>query len=301
VKTPALTAPGGRGSTYLDESSRLERSPLTFDHVKPFFETAVFLLDRRLARMKYAAILGLACSAALFAADYKDVDRTLPLPANGSVEIETHKGLLHVSTWDRQDVEIHARIEAEPGTAMDRRRFDLTDVHIDSTADSVRIKTFYPDFNWCCTFDSGNNPEVRYTIRMPKTARLTIRDHRSEIEVAGLSGALNLSTHRGHARVQGLSGALHLDTHRGDIEVDFASFTGASSVTNYRGTIELSMPKSSRFDVQSNSGRRGSVETDFSMVTTVSGRDHGVHGKVNGGGPSLHIETERGEIRLHAK
>jgi hypothetical protein len=246
--------------------------------------------------MKLAAILALACSAALSAADYKDVDRTLPLPANGLLDIETHKGSLHVSTWDRQDVEIHARIEAEPGTLMDRRRFDATDVHIDSTADSVHIKTYYPDFN-----DSGDNPEVRYTIRMPKTARLTIRDHRSDIDVAGLQGALNLTTHRGTAHLQGLSGALHLDTHRGDIQVDFASFTAASSIANYRGTIEISMPKATRFDVQSNSGRRGSVETDFSMVTTVSGRDHGVHGKVNGGGPSLHIETERGEVRLRAK
>ena len=90
--------------------------------------------------MKPAAILALACSAAISAADYKDVDRTLPLPANGFLEIETHKGSLHVTTWDRQDVEIHARIEAEPGTLMDRRRFDGTDVHIDSTADSVHIK-----------------------------------------------------------------------------------------------------------------------------------------------------------------
>jgi hypothetical protein len=144
--------------------------------------------------MKPAAILALACSAAISAADYKDVDRTLPLPANGFLDIETHKGSLHVSTWNRQDVEIHARIEAEPGTLMDRRRFDGTDVHIDSTADSVHIKTYYPDFNWCCTFDNGNNPEVRYTIKMPKTARLTIRDHRSEIDVAGLAGALNLTT-----------------------------------------------------------------------------------------------------------
>jgi hypothetical protein len=142
---------------------------------------------------------------------------------------------------------------------------------------------------------------VRYTIKMPKTARLTIRDHRSEIDVAGLAGALNLTTHRGQARVQGLSGALHLDTHRGDIQVDFASFTANSSVTNYRGTIDLSLPKTTHFDLQTNSGRRGSIVTDFPMVTHTVSRRGGVDGKVNGGGPSLNIETERGEVRLHAK
>ena len=252
--------------------------------------------------MTRVAIPMLALSAALFGADFKDVNRTVPLSANGSVEIETHKGSIHVSVWDRQDVEIQARIEAESGTVMDRRRFDGTDVHIDSSSDSVRIKTYYPDFNWCCTFDNGTNPEVRYTIRMPKRAQLTIHDHRSETEVTGLQGALNLTTHRGSAHITGLGGALHVDTHRGDIDVDFSSFTANSSITSYRGTVKLSLPKTSRFDLQTNLGRHGAVDTDFSVMThTLNRRGDEMHGAVNGGGPSLRIQTYRGEIRLHGK
>jgi len=253
--------------------------------------------------MKRVAIVALALSAAVFGADYKDVNRTVALHGNGLVEIETHKGSIRVSVWDRQEVEIQARIEAEPGSTMDRRRFDGTDVHIDASPDSVRIKTYYPDFNWCCNFDdSGTNPEVRYTIRMPKSAQLTIRDHRSDTEVTGLQGALNLTTQRGTAHLLGLGGALHLDTHRGDVQVEFSTFTANSSITNYRGTVELSMPSNSRFDLQTNSGRHGSIETDFSVMThTMSRRGETVHGAVNGGGPSLRIETERGDVRIHGK
>jgi hypothetical protein len=186
---------------------------------------------------------------------------------------------------------------------MDRRRFDGTDVHIDASLDSVRIKTYYPDFNWCCNFDdSGSNPEVRYTIRMPKSAQLTIRDHRSDTDVTGLQGALNLTTQRGSAHLRGLGGALHLDTHRGEVQVEFSTFTANSSITNFRGTVELSMPRNSRFDLQTNSGRHGSIETDFSVMThTMSRRGETVHGAVNGGGPALRIETERGEVRIHGK
>jgi DUF4097 and DUF4098 domain-containing protein YvlB len=252
--------------------------------------------------MKSVAILALAFSAAVAAADSKDVNRTVALHANGSVEIETHKGSIRVSTWDRQEVEIQARIEAEPGTTMDRRRFDGTDVHIDASPDSVRIKTYYPDFNWCCFSDNGTNPEVRYTVRMPKTAQLTIRDHRSEIEVSGLQGALNLTTYRGTARVRSLGGALRLDSYRGDVSVEFSSFNAESKVTTYRGTIELSMPKSSRLDLEASLGRHGSIDTDFTVLThTISRHGEGIHGTVNGGGPALRIESERGEIRLLAK
>jgi hypothetical protein len=253
--------------------------------------------------MTRVAIFALAFLGAVFAQDFKDVNRTVALHANGSVEIETHKGSVRVSVWDRQEVEIQARIGAEPGTPMDRRRFDGTDVRIDSTPDSVRIKTYYPDFNWCCSFDdNGNNPQVRYTIRMPRTANLSIHDHRSDTEVTGLQGTLNLTTHRGTAHLSGLGGALHLDTYRGDAHVEFSSFKANSSIKTYRGTVDLSMPKSSGFNLETNSGRRGSIYTDFTVITrAVSRRGESAHGAVNGGGPTFEIEAERGEVQVHAK
>lgn len=252
--------------------------------------------------MTRIAMLALALTAAASAADYKDVNKTLPLHGNGSLEIETHKGGIRVSVWDRQEVEIQARIQPEPGTTMDRRQFDGTEVRIASnSADSVRVNSYYPDNPGCCS-DNVTNPEVRYTIRMPKTAKLIIRDHRSDTEVSGLQGALDIETHRGGVRLHGLTGALRLDNYRGDVQVEFASFTANSSITTYRGTVELSMPRSSRFDIQTNSGRHGSIATDFSVMARTLGRNgEGVHGTVNGGGPTLRIETERGDVRLHGK
>jgi hypothetical protein len=252
--------------------------------------------------MKRAAIFLLAFAALVCAADVKDVNKTVALSGHGSVTVETHKGSVQVSVWDRQEVEIHARIEAEPGTIMDRRRFDGTEVRIENSADSVSIKTYYPDFNWCCSDDTGSNPEVRYTIKMPRTAQLTIHNHRADTEVTGLQGALSVTTHRGATHVHGLGGALHLDTYRGDAQVEFSSFNAASSVKTYRGSVELSMPKSSRFDVEANSGKHGAIETDFTMMSrTIGRRGEGIHGSVNGGGPSLRMETYRGEVRIHAR
>jgi hypothetical protein len=62
------------------------------------------------------------------------------------------------------------------------------------------------------------------------------------------------------------------------------------------------MPKSSRFDLQTDPGRRGSIYTDFTVMThTAIRRGESNHGAVNGGGPSLRIEAERGEVSVHAK
>ncbi len=233
------------------------------------------------------AVFSCLAFAAIEAADYKDVNKTVALNPNGAVTIENHKGAIHITTWDRPQVEIQARIQAEDGNPMDRRRFEGTDVRIDSAADAVHIQSIYPEFNSGCSNDDGNNPEVR--------------DHRSETEVADLAGALDIDTHRGTVRVERLGGPLQLTTHRGDITVGFASFTGNSTIDTHRGTIELTLPRGSRFNVQADLGRHASVTSDFPVVTRSANRSgESLHGTVNGGGPTLEIKTYRGSVRLHS-
>ena len=93
-----------------------------------------------------------------------------------------------------------------------RSRYDATRVDIESSANSVRIKSVYPEW----TTLRGNNPEIHYTTNAPRTARWTIRDHNSQIEVNDLRAALSISTHNSRVLVSGLAGALELDTHNGD-------------------------------------------------------------------------------------
>jgi hypothetical protein len=247
------------------------------------------------------AVFSCFAFAALEAADYKDVNKTVSLHPNGAVTLENHKGWIHVTTWDRAEVEIQARIQAEEGNSMDRRRFEGTEVRIDSSPDAVHIQTIYPDYNSCCSSDDGNNPEVRYTVRIPRTGRLTIRDHRSETQIADLGGALDIDTHRGTVKVERLSGPLQLTTHRGDITIGFASFNGNSSIDTHSGTIELSLPKSSRFNVQTDLGKHATVDSDFPVVIRSANRQgESMQGSVNGGGPTLDIKTYRGSVRLHS-
>lgn len=271
-----------------------------------FHPNAGIILEREVSMIPRPAILRPAVAALLAlatieAADFKDVTRTVGLHPNGSVTVENHKGSIHITTWNRAEVEIQARIQAEDGNSMDRRRFEGTEVRIESSGDAVHIQTIYPEFNSCCSSDDGNNPEVRYTVRMPRTGRLTIRDHRSETQIADLAGALNIDTHRGTVRVERLSGPLQLTTHRGDITIGFASFSGNSSIDTHRGTIELSLPKGSRFNLQTDLGKHASVNTDFPIVVRSANRQgESTQGSVNGGGPTLDIKTFRGSIRIHS-
>jgi DUF4097 and DUF4098 domain-containing protein YvlB len=248
-----------------------------------------------------ALVSSLLACAVLFAADAKTVDKTLPLTASGSVNIESHNGSISVRTWDRQEIEIHARIEMSSWSGVssaDRRRFDQTKVEIDKFGDSVRIRSVYPD--WNLSWTSWNSPEIHYLITAPRTARWTIRDHNSRIEVHDLRAALSIHTHNSRVTVDGLAGAFELDTHNGDAHVAFASFTAASSVDMHNGDVELVLPAKSKFELHSIS-HNARLQSDFPLMThTTSRRGADVDGTVNGGGPSLRLSTHNGNFRIRS-
>jgi DUF4097 and DUF4098 domain-containing protein YvlB len=237
--------------------------------------------------------------ALLGAADSRTVDKTLALPPTGSVTIDNHNGSITVNTWDRPQIEVHAVIEMNSGfpfSDADRRRFNETRVDIDQLGDSVRIKSNYPILSSL----QGADPDIRYTINAPRTARWTVRTHNSRVEVHNLHAALSVSTHNGQIDVSGLAGSLDLDTHNGNARVQFASLTAPSSVETHNGDIELTMPAASRFTLQT-SGHNGRVQSDFPITTrTIGRRGANLDGAVNGGGPALHLTTHNGNFHLRA-
>jgi hypothetical protein len=221
-----------------------------------------------------------AFCAALYGADTKDIAKTLNLNPAGSVTLDTLRGSIHVAAWDRPEVEIKARVEAAGSSTVDLRRFNRTEVAIDSATDSVRIRSEYP-WGSCCSWNTGQNPDVHYTIRMPRSARLTIRDHRSEIDIRSLAGALDL------------------ETHRGSVRVAFAAFTADSRIETHRGTVKLQLPRDSRFNLETDLDRKASIDSDFQVLARISGgRGHLLEGSVNGGGPVLRLSTDKGRIHL---
>jgi DUF4097 and DUF4098 domain-containing protein YvlB len=247
--------------------------------------------------------LSLFVSLAVYGADTKNIDKTLPLSATGSVTLESHNGSIRVHTWNRAEIEIHARIDAGGTSTEDQRRFDQTTVEIDATSGSVRIKSKFPDWNfsWWNWNNTGSNPQIHYTITAPATARWAIRDHNSTVEMRDVNAPLSLEKHNGSARLVNLGGPLELSAHNGDFHVDFSTFKGAT-LDMHNGSAELVLPSSSRFELRSSS-HNGRVDSDFAVLTRTMGRrrDQNVEGSVNGGGPSLRLSSHNAHFRLRAK
>ena len=236
-------------------------------------------------------------AAILSAADSKDIHRTFPLDSRGHVTIDTYKGSIHVSTWDRNEVDVAVRIE-EDGDVF-AQSVKRADVHFDASAIDVRITS---NNQWSFVLD-GVSPLYHYTIRMPRTASLRIKDYKSDSEISDLSGNLDVNTYKGSVQLKNPSGGLTVNTYKGDIRADFSAVTAPVRMETYKGDIELRMPRESRFDLATDLGRRrGDPDSDFARyVRTSNLRDRTHRSQVNGGGPEVRVRSYKGEFRLRAR
>jgi hypothetical protein len=257
------------------------------------------------------AALALIAAATAQASDVKEVHKTLALEKNGRVAVKTYKGSITVTTWDRPEVKIEARIEPDGDDHHSREKVQWTEVRITGGGGSVEIRSDYDKvkdhesfFGFFCN-DSGSLPFVRYTIQMPATAFLDIHDYKSETRVSDLKADLRLHTYKGTARVANLDGAARVETYKGDVRADFARFSRASRFETHKGEVEVRLPKDSRFDLDAEASRSGQVESDFEMAVRAKygrrSRESRVSGAINGGGPELRLKTYKGTLRIRAK
>ncbi len=252
------------------------------------------------------AVLALSAAVVGQASDTKEVHRTVSVDRNGRVSVNTFKGSVTVTTWDRPEVKVDARIEPDGDDRWNRDKVQWTEVRISEGGSEVRIRSDYDEvkhhehsFLGLFNFENGSLPFVHYTIQMPATARLEIEDYKSEVKVSDLKADLKLHTYKGTARVGNLDGAARVDTYKGDVRVEFVRFSRASRFHTYKGDIDVRLPKDSRFELAADTGRRGDIESDFALTTHARRwRSARATGAVNGGGEELRLTTYKGTLRV---
>ena len=305
-------------------------------------------------RRKSLAIVGMALlvlAAAAQGGSDKEFKQTVDLAAGGRLTLETFKGSIELTSWNQNKVEIVARIEPGDDVSSEyaQRSVEATEIEVRSDGRSLSIRSDYKDvpcredgdWGWGFGNCSKTLPYVHYQIKAPRNLSIRLEDHKSDIDISGfdgdldldthkgtvkladltseirldthkgrveasgLSGDIRLNTHRGRMRLAGLRGRVRVETHRGEISIDALEIDGSSRLETHRGHIVLSLPESQGFNVRGEIGRRADFDSDFDITLRAFGRrDRNrdrIEGTVNGGGPEIYINTYRGEIRLRRR
>src|SRR5262245_29779142 len=261
--------------------------------------------------------IGLLLVIALpLAAQSRIFERTVSLRPGGQLRLDVDKGSVRLMGWDRDQVEIRARIEAERSwdSTYAGRVVDATTVDVVSSAGSVSIRGNYDKVPNDGIFGNHVTPNIHYEIRAPRRVdlqldvdranstisgfegRVDLEADRSVIDSADLTGRIQVSIDRGgDSSFRNVRGSLNVDADRTNLRIDLTRLDDTSRIEIDRGDIDMSLARGQGLDLDTSLSRRASFDSTLPFQMR-SFRSQNPSGTLNGGGPRLAIEADRSRI-----
>jgi Toastrack DUF4097 len=276
--------------------------------------------------MKKAALAILALAALSIPALASEATFQRNLSVNGRVDLTvvTGSGNVHITRGSGSQVHIFGKVHSSWGANEDRVREIAANPPIEQTGNIVRIGKDHENYH---------NISIDYEIEAPADAFLDASSGSGNIEDAGVGANSKLSTGSGdiHAtglrdgfnantgsgnitienagagdvkaqtgsgniELRGVEGGLHAGTGSGDLKVT-GSPTSNWKLETGSGNVEF-WPGNTGFTLDASTGS-GDVKTEHEMLMEGAVNRHHVVGKVNGGGPTVRIETGSGDVHIH--
>ena len=220
-----------------------------------------------------------------------------PLSPTGRVSIANINGDVHINVWDQGSVKVDA-----VKRAYSQQRLSEVTIDVTNTADSVQIKTKYPeDHDYNRRNRENSAASVEYTLTVPRQARLQGAELvNGSLDVVGVQGDVNASLVNGTVKASGMGGEVKLSTVNGGIEANVAALDGAKSVTlnSVNGSIVLIVPSGASADVKA-STLHGAITNDFGL-TVEDGEyvGHSLNGQIGSGGARVRLNNVNGPIAI---
>lgn len=270
--------------------------------------------------------------AALLAADANGTfDKTLQVSGNVSLSVNTGSGYIHVSPGPDSSIHIIGHVHAGRwngwgdggGSPEERVKQVVDNPPIEQAGNIVSIGKH----------TNYKNISIDYEIKTPKGTDLAANSGSGDIHVSDLNGPGRINTGSGSIDASGLSGRVALETGSGDIRAEMLSSnsvkaqTGSGSIQlrnvqgelyaqTGSGDLEIQGQPTSAWKLETGSGSvtlttgsshfsldaetgSGSVHSDPPLTTHGSLERHHITGDINGGGPTVRIQTGSGDIRIH--
>jgi DUF4097 and DUF4098 domain-containing protein YvlB len=230
----------------------------------------------------------------------EEFHQTYPLNATGRVSIENINGGVRISVWDQNEVKVDAVKRAYTKEKLDEAKIDVS-----ATADSVRIRTEYPERNQ--SFSDGeqrrrNNPaSVEYSLTIPRKARIDSADLvNGSLDIEGVEGDVKAACVNGHVKARGLTGEVKLSTVNGGVEATITRLdeSKSTSLNSVNGSIVLTIPADSNAQVKANT-IHGAITNDFGLqVNDGEYVGHDLSGQIGNGGPRIRLSNVNGSISI---
>jgi hypothetical protein len=251
-------------------------------------------------------------------------ERTLSFSGKAELTVATGSGNIHLTQGSGNQVHIFGKVKSNWGASDEKVREIAANPPIEQTGNIIRIGARHENLS---------HISIDYEIQAPADAFLDAASGSGNVVDEGIGENAKLSTGSGNIHATGLHGGFTVGTGSGGIyaeqtgQGDVKAETGSGNIElkNLRGglragtgsgNIKVSGTPTSAWHLHTGSGNvdfwagdapltldaetgSGSVHTDREMLTQGSNDRHHVTGKLNGGGPTVRIETGSGNIHVY--
>jgi DUF4097 and DUF4098 domain-containing protein YvlB len=251
-------------------------------------------------------------------------ERTLNVNGHVELSVSTGSGNIHLTHGSDSQIHIFGKVKSNWGGSEEKVHEIAANPPIEQTGNIVRIGLHHENLH---------NISIEYEIQAPANAYLDAGSGSGDVIDDGVGENAKLSTGSGNIHATGLQGGFSVGTGSGDIyaeqssggdvkaetgsgNIELRDLRGALKATTGSGNIKAGGAPTAGWKLETGSGNveiwagnaaltldaesgSGSIHTDREMLTQGSTDRHHVTGKLNGGGPTVRVETGSGDIRVH--
>jgi hypothetical protein len=222
---------------------------------------------------------------------------TYPLNKTGEVTIVNANGRIEIEGVDGSTLEVQAERIARGATEqLARDLLPRIPIEEHATPDFVSIETKRLN-----GFLIGASFEVRYKVKVPRTATIRATTVNGGVTVTGVSGRVIAQTTNGGVLATEIAGALEARSVNGGLRVQFASLNGAGvDLRTVNGGVHVALPVTAKATVSANWVNGGINLSGLPFEVTDQSRRR-FEGRLNGGGTSIDLKTVNGGITIGSR
>jgi DUF4097 and DUF4098 domain-containing protein YvlB len=227
---------------------------------------------KRLLPTTFALLAALVLAAPAAAQrDTETIDRSLPMPAGGTLRLKTFSGRVKITGGSGDQLVVHAVRRAT------RERLDEIKLEITTSGSTIEV-----DANHRLVERRNDNVvETDFEITVPAKTRLDIKTFSAPVTVIGVNANQNI------------------DGFSSDVTIESSEWGDGTDidVNTFSGDVRLRLPASARGNIDFNSFS-GRFESDLPVTLNSSSRRN-FRGALNGGGNAdFRLKTFSGDVSI---
>ena len=228
---------------------------------------------------------------------------------SAAVVVENVNGFIDVKTWDKNVVNVQAKIEVR-GFDRDiaQKMLEQVKIEVRKNAQKLSFIPDYPDlkegdsfFGWIIGHRNKPQVIVNFKIMIPKKVDVKLTSVNGSIDLVDLDGEADLETVNGEINANNIYGPTNAKTVNGGINVKVTK-SKLNKTMNFKtvnGGITLNLPDDINADLEI-STLNGGIKSDFPVTIQGDfGSQKNISATINNGGERIYLNTVNGGVSLY--